>query len=75
LVRTLIIEANPLKNGDGMDFCHAVMASTFASFAALDKHWKCRIEGFPRPNGLARIYSGTELAAMVADIEAWASPN
>jgi hypothetical protein len=75
LVRTLIIEANPLKKGDGMDFCHAVMASTFASFAALDKHWKRRIEGLPRPNGLARFYSGTELDAMVADIEAWASSN
>jgi hypothetical protein len=51
------------------------MASTFASFATLDKHWKRRIEGLPRPNGLARIYSGTELDAMVADIEAWASSN
>ncbi len=75
LVRTLIIEANPLKPGDGMDFCHAVMASTFASFATLDKHWKRRVEALPKPNRLARIYSGAELDTMVADIGAWASTN
>ena len=75
LVRTLIIEANPLKPGDGMDFCHAVMASTLASFATLDKHWKRRVEALPKPNRLARIYSGVELDTMVVDIEAWASTN
>jgi hypothetical protein len=61
LVRTLIVEAAPLKKGDGMDFCHAVMASAFASFATLDRRWKRRVEDLPKPNGLARIYSGPGL--------------
>lgn len=75
LVRTLIAESNQLKPGDGMDFCHAVMASAFASFATLDKHWKRRVESLPRPNGLARIYCRPELDAMVTDIESWVTQH
>jgi hypothetical protein len=71
LVRTLIVDAKAyqLKKGDGVDFCHAVMASAFASVATLDRHWKRRIEGLPKPNGLARIYYQPELDKMVTDIE------
>jgi hypothetical protein len=71
LIKTLIIEskARSVKKGDGLDFCHAVMAGAFASVAALDKHWKRRIEGLPKPNRLAAIYYQPELDKMVADIE------
>lgn len=75
LVRALVIEAKSLKPRDGMDFCHAVMAGAFSSFATLDKHWKHRIEALPKPNGLARIYSAADLDAMVIDMETWASTN
>jgi hypothetical protein len=77
LVRALIVEAktSPLKKGDGMDFCHAVMASAFASFATLDKHWKRRVASLPTPNGLARIYAGPELDMMVTDIESCVPHN
>lgn len=71
LVRTLIVESNQLKKGDGLDFCHAVMGSAFASVAALDKHWKRRVEGLPTPNGLAHVYSAPDLDKMVTDIESW----
>lgn len=71
LVRTLIVESGQLKPGDGLDFSHAVIGSAFASVAALDKHWKRRIEGLPKPNGLAHIYSAPELDKMVTDIESW----
>jgi hypothetical protein len=54
-----------------MDFCHAVMAGAFASFATLDKHWKRRVGGLPTPNGLAHIYFGPELDKMVTDMESW----
>lgn len=72
LVRTLIVEARAyqLKKGDGVDFCHAVIGSAFANYATLDKHWKRRIEGLPKPNNLARIYYQPELDKMVSDIEA-----
>jgi len=45
------------------------MASAYANFAALDKHWKRRIANLPKPNSLARIYYEPELALMIADVE------
>jgi hypothetical protein len=77
LLRTLVVEAKAyqVKKGDGLDFCHAVMGSAFASVAALDKHWKRRVGGLPKPNGLAHIYSKPDLDAMVVDMESWASRN
>ena len=77
LLRVMVTEASQLKEGDGMDFCHAVMGSAYASFATLDQHWKRRVQSLPKPNGLARIYSGSkldkgsELDKMVMDIESW----
>jgi|SRR6266478_2605398 len=69
LVRTLLAESNHLKKGDGLDFFHAVMASSFATVATLDGPWKRRIEKLLKPNKLARIYSGQKLDKMVTDIE------
>jgi len=69
LLRTLVVEANQLKPGDGLDFCHAVVASAYATFAALDKHWKRRVSSLPKPNSLARIYAAPELDSMVTDME------
>ena len=67
LVRTLVeTKGVQIKRGDGLDFCHAVIGSAFARFAALDKQWKRRVESLPKPNGLARIYS--DLDEMVSDI-------
>jgi hypothetical protein len=73
LMRTLIMEAktSPLKKGEGLDFCHAVLASSYSTFATLDKHWKRRVENLPKPNRLARIYSAPELDQMVTDIESF----
>ena len=73
LVRTLVVESTQgyqLKKCDGLDFCHAVMASAFASVAALDKHWQHHVGRLPKPNGLAPIYARLELDKMVSDIEA-----
>jgi hypothetical protein len=69
LMRTLVLDRIPLQAGDGMDFCHAVMATAFAHFATLDKRWKHRVTRLPKPNGLARVYYGPELDEMVTDIE------
>jgi hypothetical protein len=70
LIRNFIADrGDQLKRGDGIDFYHAVMASAYANFAALDKHWKRRIENLPKPNRLARIYYEPEIAVMIADIE------
>jgi hypothetical protein len=71
LMRNLVSDRGyRLKKGDGIDFCHAVMASSFANFATLDKQWKRRVEGFPKPNRETRIYYEPELGLMMEDIEA-----
>lgn len=71
LIRTLILETKSfhLKRNDGIDFCQAVIASAFASFATLDKPWKRRLESLPTPNQVARIYYSQEIDSMVADID------
>ncbi|MGB6676291.1 MAG: hypothetical protein WBE44_06355 [Terriglobales bacterium] len=70
LLRGLIRDrGHQVKDGDAMDFHHAVMACGFANFAALDKHWKSRVANLPKPNRTPRIYYEPELTAMVADIE------
>ena len=75
LLRQLVSEAKQftLKKGDGRDLCHAVLGSAYGSLAALDKHWKRRVEALPKPNGLARIYSANELDQLVGDLEGAAS--
>jgi len=72
LLRIMAIEARCLKKGDGMDFCHAVVACAFASFATLDTRWKHRVASLPTPNRIARIYGPAELDQMVTDMESWA---
>jgi hypothetical protein len=70
LLRNLISDkGDQLKEGDGADFCHAVIGSAFANFATLDKHWKRRVENLPKPNKLARIYYEREIKEMITDIE------
>jgi hypothetical protein len=75
MVRGLVLDWKGfrLKKGDGIDFCHAVAASALGRFATLDKHWKRRVEAFPQPNGLARIYHPNQIDQLVDDIEAYLS--
>jgi hypothetical protein len=70
LIRLLGDQPHVVKKGDGMDLCHAVIATAYASFAALDSRWKHRIDALP-PNRLARVYGPKQLGLMVADIEDW----
>jgi len=71
LMRILVQEAkgHPLKRGDGRDFFHAVIGAAYGSFAALDKHWKRRVETLRKPNGLAKIYYAPELEMLVDNFE------
>jgi hypothetical protein len=75
LVRGLAINSkgHALKKGDGRDLCHAVVGAAYGSFAALDKHWKKRVESLPKPNGAAKVYYGPELGMLVDDLEAYAA--
>jgi hypothetical protein len=71
LMRELIKDRGyQIKKGDAMDLQHAVMATAFSNFAALDKQWKRRVENLPKPNQNPRVYYEPELEMMVTDIEA-----
>jgi len=71
LTRALILEfkSRRWERNDGLDFCHTVLAAAFANVAALDKHWKRRVENLPEPNQVAKIYYAPELDKMVSAIE------
>jgi hypothetical protein len=71
LMRTLIAEAKcqQIKKNDGIDFGQAVIASSIASLATLDKHWKRRINTLPERHRLAHIYEDCELDLLVDDLE------
>ena len=60
------------EKGDWMDFCHAVVACAFASFATLDTRWKRRIASLGA-NRLARIYAPSELEQLIQVMELWLS--
>ena len=69
LMRELIKDRGyQIKKGDAMDLQHAVMATAFSNFAALDKQWKRRVGNLPRPNQNPRVYYEPELEMMVTDI-------
>ena len=71
LTRALVLDAKAyhLKKGDGIDYCHAIIAASFARAATVDKAWKRRIEALPKPNDLAKIYYRPELDQLVDDLE------
>ncbi len=67
--------AYQLKANDGMDFCHAVVASSYGSIITLDKHWKRRILEVPQPHRLARTFYRAELDELVDEFEALETTN
>jgi hypothetical protein len=71
LIRSLILEAKSyqLKKNDGLDFCHTVISSAFASVATLDKQWKRRVANLPKPNHAAQVLYANELDTMVGLLE------
>jgi len=69
LMRIMAIDTGSLKRGDGFDLCHALVACSFSTLAALDTKWQARVAKLPKPNQLARVYSRSKLDAMVTDLE------
>ena len=68
VARQLILEAksHTFKDGDGMDFCHAVMGAAFGSFALVDKQWKRRLlAAVPDHTNIARLFYAPELDELV----------
>lgn len=60
-----------LKANDGIDFCHAVVASSYGSIITLDKHWKRRILEIPKSHRLAKTFYRAELDELVDELDAF----
>lgn len=71
LLRMLVVEARAyqLRPHDGLDLCHAVLSAAYAQIATLDKQWKRRVEGLPRPHELASVYYRAEVERFVERFE------
>jgi hypothetical protein len=71
LQRIMIKEAKGyhFKPHDGLDLCHAAVASAYGSIIALDKQWKRRVEALPTPNRVARVYYRNELDQLLTALE------
>jgi hypothetical protein len=67
LFRTLVKQAKShrFKAGDGFDFCHAVMATAYASVATLDETWKQRVGLLPAEAQAPQVFYAPELDAFV----------
>ncbi len=71
LLRMLVLEAKAyqLRPHDGMDLCHAVLAASYGQLVTLDKQWKRRVEGLPKPHQLATVYYRPQVAELVERLE------
>lgn len=72
LLRMLVLEAKAFhyKKNDGLDFCHAVLASAYGSMITLDKQWKRRVENLPSHNcRLAKVYYRPQVDELVNLLE------
>ena len=71
LLRMLVLEARAFqyKKNDGLDFCHAVLASAYGSVITLDKQWKRRVENLPFYNHLAKVYYRPQVDELVDLLE------
>lgn len=71
LLRMLVLEAKAFhyKKNDGLDFCHAVLASAYGSMITLDNQWKRRVENLPCHNHLAKVYYRPQVDELVDLLE------
>lgn len=72
LLHMLVREAKAFqyKKNDGIDFCHAVLASAYGSLITLDKQWKRRMENLPLRHHLAKVYYRPQVDELVDSLEA-----
>jgi hypothetical protein len=72
LLRTLVLEAKAyqLRPHDGLDLSHAVLAASYGQLVTLDKQWKRRVEGLPKPHRLATVYYRPQVGELVERLEA-----
>jgi len=75
LLRKLVIEAKAFqyKNNDGLDFCHAVLASAYGSMITLDRQWKRRVENLPWQNPHPKVYYRPQVDELVDLLEGLAT--
>lgn len=71
LLRMLVLEAKAFhfKKNDGLDFCHAVLASAYGSMITLDKQWKRRVENLPWQDHRPNVYYRPQVDELVDLLE------
>jgi hypothetical protein len=71
LTRMIIQDAkrHPFQPHDSLDFCHAVVALTYAVLATLDKKWCNRAARMRHKDQLADVYHGGQLEQFVGALE------
>lgn len=72
LLRMLVLEAKAFqyKKNDGLDVCHAVLASAYGSIITLDKQWKRRVENLPWQDHPPKVYYRPQVDELVDLLEA-----
>lgn len=75
LLRKLVLEAKAFqyKKNDGLDFCHAVLASAYGSMITLDKQWKRRVENLPWQDHRPKVYYRPQVDELVDMLEGLAT--
>jgi hypothetical protein len=71
LLRLLVKEAKgyKLKKGDGLDLCHAVIGTAYASVTTVDREWKRRLTAaIPRGLPTARFFYRPELDRLIETV-------
>ena len=77
LLRTLVLEAKAFqfKKNDGLDFCHAVLASAYGSMITLDKQWKRRAENLHWQDHRPKVYYRFQVDELVDLFEVLTAPR
>lgn len=70
LLRQCIVTNETFNPSDVFDFWHSVVSSSYCDIVVLDKKWARRMrEEITLPPGVAEVYDGTEISAVIDMIE------
>jgi len=70
LRRQCIVSNETFNPSDVFDFWHSVVSTSYCDVVVLDKKWARRTrEAITLPSGVADVYDGTEISAVIDTIE------
>lgn len=69
LVRQMIVTHEPLKPSDGIDLEHGVVSLAYVEHVVLDKKWAARVQRFPLPQRVAKVWKVGQLWALTSELK------